>query len=117
MENERYIAGFRFERLLSKVYSASSVNANKSLLENALTMEQGKTYAKHLGSSEKQFFALQKKLIETLNKLQTKAPYSQSNEYFKNLVNYSEKSDSAAGLSEIVEKALLKASSLDNSGK
>ncbi|MDT0678296.1 hypothetical protein [Autumnicola musiva] len=117
MENESYIAGFRFERLLSKVYSSNSVNANKSLLENALTMEQGKTYAKHLGSSEKQFFALQKKLIETLNKLQIRAPYNKSSEYFKHLADYSEECNSAAGLSEIVEKALLKASSLDNSGK
>jgi hypothetical protein len=116
MAVNEYIAGFRFEQLLSKVYPLRSVNANKSLLENALTMEQGKTFAKHLGSTEKQFSNAQKKIIETLSKLQTKPPYNTAEEDFEAFAATAEQCNSATSLSEVVEEALLKASSLDNSG-
>jgi hypothetical protein len=79
-------------------------------------MEQGKTYAKHLGSSEKQFREAQKKLIQTLEKLQKKHPYNQAEEFFDRLSADTARCNSAICLNEIVENALIKANSLDNSG-
>lgn len=116
MALDTYIAGRRFENLLRKVHPTKSVNANKSLLENALTMEQGKTYAKHLGSAEKQFREAQKKLLETLEKLQAKPPYNQAEDFFGTLSDDTARCNSAMCLNEIVENALIKASTLDNSG-
>ena len=117
MPLDTYMAGRKFENLLRKVYPPKSVNANKSLLENALTMEQGLTYAKHLGSYEKQFKEVQKKLIQILQRLQTTKPYKVDSSHFKNLEDEVERCNSAICLYEIVQDALKHSSSLDSSGK
>lgn len=117
MPLDTYMAGRKFENLLRKIYPPRSVQANKSLLENALTMEQGMTYAKQLGSSEKQFKEAQKKLLQALDKLQKKAPYSEAADYFNELYNGAERCNVASCLCDFVEDALQKASSLDDSGK
>lgn len=111
------MAGRQFENLLRKVYPPKSVQAHKSLLENALTMEQGHTFAKQLGSTEKQFKAAQKKLLETLEKLQTKAPYKTAAEHFNQLSNEVYRCNSASCLNDFLDDALIKASSLDKSGQ
>ncbi|MCP9201324.1 hypothetical protein MKO06_15550 [Gramella sp. GC03-9] len=116
MSLDTYMAGRNFENLLRKVYPSKSVQANKSLLENALTMEQGHNFARHLGSAEKQFTGAQNKLIKTLAKLCTTKPYNSASKYFEELVDRTERCNSAVSLHEIVENALKKASSLDNSG-
>ena len=86
-------------------------------MENALTMEQGHTFAKHLGSSGKQFKAAQKKLLETLQKLQTKAPYKTAADHFNKLYDETLRCNSAEYLNGIIEDALAKANSLDKSGQ
>lgn len=115
MPLDTYMAGRQFENLLRKVYPPKSVQAHKSLLENALTMEQGHTFAKHLGSTEKQLKAAQKKLIEILGKLQTKSPYSAATDYFNDLSNETCRCNSAECLSSVVDNALTKASAVDKS--
>ncbi|SFF95939.1 hypothetical protein SAMN04488033_11684 [Salegentibacter agarivorans] len=117
MPIDTYMSGRDFENLLKKVYPPRSVQAHKSLIENALTMEQGKTYSKHLGSTEKQFKEAQKKLIQTLQKLQTKKPYNKAADHFEELEYDVERCNSASCLNGIVQDALKKSSSLDDSGK
>lgn len=105
---DAYTAGRRYEALLTRAYPRKKVNSLKSLMDNAITMEQGHTYAKHLGTAEKQFQLVKSQIIETLEILSETAPYN-SDPSFEVLQDALKVCKYTNCLMELVESALQRA--------
>jgi len=76
--------------------------ADLSFMQNAITMEEGKTYAKHLGSFEKQFEKVKNYITKALVKLAKTKPYSTEEVFFNILKNQIEFSDTTSELVDII---------------
>lgn len=71
-----------FIRIAHNCKPGMRYGANSSLMENPMTMEQGKTYASHLGSFEKQFEKVKNYISKALLKLSKRKPFSAEAAFF-----------------------------------
>lgn len=58
MPNDNYTQALKYEYLVRHAFNCPTGmknGADSCFMKNAMTMEAGETYAKHLGSFEKQF--------------------------------------------------------------
>ena len=113
MERNPYTEGRAFEMLLRKVFPKRYAETYQSLMRNAISMELGETHAKNLGSTEKQFAEAKELLTKTIDKLCVTPPYNAASGYFESFNMVIPICRSTACLMEVVDKALVKANSMD----
>lgn len=88
--------------------------ADLCFMQNAMTMELGETFAKHLGSFEKQFDKVKNYTSKALLKIAKTKPYSSESEFFLNLEKNIQYSSSTLELMNIVNWSLDKIIELKN---
>ncbi|WP_426476107.1 hypothetical protein ACP3T3_12055 [Chryseobacterium sp. CBSDS_008] len=94
MSTEFYTQATRYENLVRIAFNCqrgTKNGADLSFMQNAMTMENGDTYAKHLGSFEKQFDKVKNYTSKALIKLSKTKPFSSEKGFFLDLegkVNY-----------------------------
>lgn len=111
MSADEYTMGMRYEMLVRNAFDCPSGmrnGAHQSFMQNAMTMERGETYAKHLGSFEKQFEKVKSYTSKALSKLAKKKPYSQESDFFNNLNGNLDLISSTGELMNIVNQAMNK---------
>ncbi|KFF76001.1 hypothetical protein HX13_01205 [Chryseobacterium sp. P1-3] len=85
MDSEFYTQATRYENLVRIAFSCergSKNGADLNFMKNAMTMENGDTYAKHLGSFEKQFEKVKTYTAKALIKLSKTKPFSTEKDFF-----------------------------------
>lgn len=111
MSVTEYTKATKYEYLIRHAFNCprgSKNGAELSYMQNAMTMERGETFAKHLGSYKKQFEKVKIYISKALLKLATTKPYSNEPNFFNSLYNELEYQSSTDGLMKIVETALEK---------
>ena len=109
MSADDYTRAMRYEMLVRNAYDCPSGmrnGAHLSFMRNAMTMERGETYAKHLGSFDKQFNKVKTYLSKALIKLTKTKPYSKEKDFFADLNNQVEQSNSTDRLMDIVNSGI-----------
>ncbi|MPS72943.1 MAG: hypothetical protein E2590_07275 [Chryseobacterium sp.] len=78
---------YKYENLIRLAFNCDrgKNGAEKQLMRNAITMEEGETYAKHLGSFDKQFEKVKNYTSKALVKLSKTKPYSAEKDFFLDL--------------------------------
>lgn len=115
MAIEDYKEATKYENLIRIAFKCERGNrygAHLSYMENAITMERGETYAKHLGSFNKQFEKVKKHISKALTKLSKTKAYSSQSQFFNELNNELNTSNSTGELKEIVKTSLAKLTEL-----
>lgn len=105
MSAEIYKKAFDYEMLIRKAYECQSGMKNGAhlcFMQNAMTMENGETSAKHLGTLKKQFEVVKKYLIKALIKLSKNTKYKNSKMFFEEQLINVENSTSTNNLMEVV---------------
>lgn len=85
MSRSDYFKGMRYEMFIRNAFDCPSGMRNEahhSFMQNVLTMERGETYAKHLGTFEKQFDKIKNYTSKALLKFERKKPYSREGFFF-----------------------------------
>tara|TARA_R110000751_G_scaffold298553_2_gene408631 strand:- start:1633 stop:1989 length:357 start_codon:yes stop_codon:yes gene_type:complete len=111
MAADEYIQATRYENLIRNAFNCqrgSRNGADESYMQNAMTMERGETFAKHLGSFSKQFEKVKNYISKALVKLSKTKPYSTESEFFNEMNAKLEYSNSTQDLMEIVNLSLEK---------
>ncbi|RTY78012.1 hypothetical protein EKL97_14590 [Flavobacterium sp. LS1P28] len=106
-----YTQAMNYEMLIRNAFNCqrgTKNGADLSYMKNVMTMERGETFAKHLGSYEKQFEKVKSYISKTLLKLTKTKPYSKEMDFFNSLNVELEYSKSTIGLMKIVNSALEK---------
>ncbi len=109
MGADNYIKALRYEMFIRKTYNCekgSRNGADDSFMKNAMSMEDGKTFARHLGSFEKQFDKVKNYVKKALIKLTKTKSFSNDKVFFNNLLSKLEYINSTDNLMEIVDVAL-----------
>lgn len=109
MSAEIYKKAFSYEMLIRKAYECPSGMKNGAhlcFMQNAMTMENGETFAIHLGSFKKQFELVQNYLGKALNKLSKNPKYKNSKTFFEEQFSHTENSTSTIELMEVVLNSL-----------
>ncbi len=109
MAVEDYTQAMQYEMLIRNAFNCqrgSRNGAELSFMQNAMTMERGETFAKHLGSYQKQFEKVKNYLLKALIKLTKTKPYSKESHFFEKLIDQLEYSNSTNDLMKIVNPAL-----------
>ncbi len=75
-------------------------------MQNAMTMENGDTFAKHLGSFEKQFDKVKNYTSKALIKLSKTKPFSTDKEFFLDLESKINFTEITSQLMDIVNKSM-----------
>lgn len=115
MSKDEYINATKYEMLIRNAFNCprgSKNGAELSLMQNAMTMERGETFAKHLGSFEKQFEKVKTYISKALIKLTKTKPFLIEADFFSNLLQQLEYSSSTNELMAIVNNALEKVKEL-----
>ncbi|MCT3924545.1 hypothetical protein HZP94_15145 [Elizabethkingia anophelis] len=86
--------------------------ADQCFMQNAITMERGETFAKHLGSFQKQFEKVKLYLSKALVKLANKNPFIVERAFFLNLESKVHLSTTTNELMNIIDLALKKTYSI-----
>ena len=110
-EKEIYSQSFRYENLIRIAYNCQrgmKNGADLCFMQNAMTMEQGKTYAKHLGTFEKQFDKVKNYTEKALLKLSKTKPFSSEKDYFLSLVDRMENLETTSELMNVVNMGMEK---------
>lgn len=105
MSAEIYTKAFSYEMLIRKAYECPSGMKNGAhlcFMQNAMTMENGETFAKHLGTFKKQFEVVQKYLAKALIKLSKNSKYKNAKMFFEEQLSNTENSTSTNELMEVV---------------
>ncbi|MCD9855725.1 hypothetical protein LUD75_13460 [Epilithonimonas sp. JDS] len=111
MNVDNYKKASEYENLIKIAFNCSRGSRNGAdlcFMQNAMTMEEGKTYAKHLGSFEKQLQKVKTYSSKALIKLSKTKPYSSQKDFFMDLENKINEVDSTSQLMNIVTEALRK---------
>jgi len=90
MAIEDYLKSTRYELLIRTAFNCPrgiKHGADLNYMQNAMTMERGESFAKNLGSFEKQFQNVKTYLSSALLKLSMSKPYDKSSELFIKLNN------------------------------
>lgn len=109
MSTDNYKKAMRYEMFIRNTYNCkrgSRNGADISFMKNAMSMEKGETFAKHLGSFEKQFNKVKNYVEKALIKLTKTKPFSNEKDFFNNLLSKLEYVNSTHYLMEIVDVAL-----------
>ncbi|WP_426479526.1 hypothetical protein ACP3T3_08885 [Chryseobacterium sp. CBSDS_008] len=109
MSAEFYTQASRYENLVRIAFDCPrgmKNGADVCFMKNAMTMEDGDTSAKHLGSFEKQFEKVKNYTSKALVKLSKKKPYSADKDFFLNLENSISFVGTTSQLMNIVNKAM-----------
>lgn len=105
MSAETYTKAFSYEMLIRKAFNCPSGmknGAHLSFMQNAMTMESGKSFAKHLGTYEQQLNKVTEYLEKAIQKLSENIKYSKSFDFFETQLNSLKNSDSTEQLMEVV---------------
>lgn len=117
MSSTEYIEAMNYEILIWNAFNCPHGNKNGAdlnYMKNAMTMERGETYAKHLGSYEKQLEKVKSYISKALIKLSKTKPYSKEEFFFNNLNEELAYLTSTSKLMIIVNSALEKVIELKN---
>ncbi|MFC4632441.1 hypothetical protein ACFO3O_00870 [Dokdonia ponticola] len=117
MSINEYLQATKYESLIKNAFNCQKGNRNgadKSYMQNAMTMERGETYAKHLGSFDNQFEKVKNYISKALNKLSSTKHYSTKSDFFNELNTKLEYCNTTKDLMEIVELSLDKVIELKN---
>lgn len=109
MSADIYRQAMKYENLVKLAFNCptgSKNGANLNLMQNAMTMENGESYAKHLGSFEKQFKVVQNYLAKALIKFSKTKPFATDCSFFQELESATNNSYSTVQLNKIVDIAL-----------
>ncbi|MDQ1806008.1 hypothetical protein RAH57_18640 [Chryseobacterium sp. CKR4-1] len=109
MSAEFYTQASRFENLVKIAFNCSrgaKNGADLSFMQNAMTMENGDTFAKHLGSFDKQFDKVKNYTSKALIKLSKTKPFSTEKDFFLNLESKINFIGTTSQLMDIVNKSL-----------
>lgn len=120
MAADDYKQAMRYENLIRNAYNCQTSSRNGAQLcfmQNAMTMERGESYAKHLGSFSKQFEKVKTYTSKALIKLSKTKPYSKESNLFNDLNDELEYSDSTKSLMAIIDIAMDKVIDLKNQSK
>ncbi|MDB5228281.1 MAG: hypothetical protein JWN78_2474 [Bacteroidota bacterium] len=74
-----YVESMRYEALIRRAFNCergSKNGASLDYMQNAMTMERGETFAKHLGTFDKQFQKVKDYTSKALIKLSKTKPYN-----------------------------------------
>jgi hypothetical protein len=115
MAADDYVKATRYELLVRKAFNCqrgARNGADLCYMQNAMTMERGETFAKHLGSFEKQFEKVKTYTSKALQKYAKTKPYSKNSDFFYGLNDQLSYLTSTSELMEIVDSALEKANEL-----
>jgi hypothetical protein len=110
-----YLKASRYELLVRKAFNCPRElrnGAHSCFMENAMTMERGETFAKHLGSCEKQFDEVKQYISKALIKFSKTKPYSTHSNFFIELNERLSYLNTTSELMEIVDTGLDKANEL-----
>ncbi len=109
MGKDDYTQASNYESLVRIAFNCSrgmKNGADLCFMQNAMTMERGESFAKHLGSFEKQFSKVKKYTSNALIKLSKTKPYSHHHEFFCDLEDNVNFVDSTEQLMQIVNRAM-----------
>ncbi len=109
MSKDEYTQAMKYEMLVRNVYNCQRGMRNGAdlcFMQNAMTMERGETFAKHLGSFEKQFEKVKNYISKALTKASKTTPFSKESEFFITLNNRLEYLSSTSELMDIVNLGL-----------
>ena len=109
MSADEYLQAMRYEMLIRNTFNCqrgSRNGADLCYMQNAMTMERGETFAKHLGSYEKQLEKVKNYTLKGLNKLIMTKPYSSEKDFFIRLNDQLVYVSSTQELMKIVNNAL-----------
>lgn len=109
MSAEDYIRATKYENLIRNAFNCPrgpSHGADLAYMQNAMTMERGEKFAKHLGTFEKQFEKVKKYVSKALIKLSKTNTYKKEGYFFLKLEQNAEQCSSTEQLLEIVDTAL-----------
>lgn len=98
-----------YEMLIRRAFncpSGSKHGAHQQLMQNAMTMEHGKTYAKHLGSFSKQFNEVKGNVEKALAKLGGNKELTHLSPFFKQQSEKLLDADNTTQLLAIIKNAL-----------
>lgn len=111
MAVNNYTEAMNYEMLIRNAFNCQRGTRNGAdlcYMKNVMTMENGESFAKHLGSYEKQYEKVKIYISKALLKLTKTKPYSQEIDFFNNLIEKLKYSRSTNSLMEIVNIALEK---------
>ena len=111
MSVNNYTEAMNYEMLIRNAFNCQRGTRNGAdlcYMKNVMTMENGETSAKHLGSYEKQFEKVKIYISKALLKLAKTKPYSKEVDFFNNHIEKLDYSCSTNSLMEIVNIALEK---------
>ncbi len=109
MSAEFYTQASRYENLVRIAFNCprgGRNGADLNFMQNAMTMENGDTFAKHLGSFDKQFDKVKNYTSKALIKLSKTRPFSIEKEFFLDLEDKINFIDTTSQLMDIVNTAM-----------
>ncbi|WP_055436640.1 hypothetical protein [Lacinutrix algicola] len=109
MSKDEYTKSMRYEMLVRNAYNCQRGMRNGAdlcFMQNAMTMERGETFAKHLGSFEKQFEKVKTYISKALLKASKTKPFSNESDFFASLNSELENLSTTAELMNIVNLGL-----------
>lgn len=109
MSSEIYRQSSQYENLIRIAFNCQrgmKNGADLCFMQNAMTMENGDTFAKHLGSFDKQFDKVKNYTSKALIKLSKTKPFATENEFFLDLESKINFIGTTSQLMEIVNKSL-----------
>lgn len=109
MSAEFYTQASRYENLVRIAFNCprgERYGANLNFMQNAMTMENGDTFAKHLGSFDKQFDKVKNYTSKALVKLSKTKPFSTERDFFLNLESKINFVGTTSQLMEIVNRSM-----------
>lgn len=117
MASQDYLKASRYENLIRNAFNCSTGMKNGAhlcFMQNAITMERGETFAKHLGTFDNQFEKVKNYISKALIKLSKTKPYSINSEFFIDFNNEISDVSTTEELMEIVDKSLNKITEFKN---
>lgn len=109
MSAHEYTQAMRYEMLIRNAFNCkrgSRNGADLSYMQNAMTMERGETFAKNLGTFEKQFEKIKNYTSKGLVKLTKTDPFSKELDFFTRLNEKLEYISSTKELMDVVNNAM-----------
>ena len=117
MDGNDYARCSRYESLIRNAFNCergSKNGADMQFMRNVTSMERGETFAKHLGSFEKQFDKVKNYVSKALIKLSKTNPYKKESEYFIDLEKNIKFCNYSSDLLNIIDEAMDKVVEIKN---
>ena len=109
MGEDEYKQAMRYEMLIRNAFNCqrgARNGADLCYMQNAMTMERGETFAKHLGSFDKQFEKVKNYTSKGLIKLTKTKPFSSESDFFSKLNEKLENISSTKELMKVVNDSM-----------